>query len=146
MQYLSQFRLFIDNQCNIYSTNANGQIYALPWGKGGTKGKYYKVTYYPVDENWNRLPHKGKQSKAFVHRIIATAFVPNPENKPTVDHANRDTHDNRPENLRWATRKEQQANRAVSDMCKLKYGVRWSEDKAKYRQQYGKTYRLRNVG
>lgn len=132
MQYVKKFGLFIDNDCNIYSTTKSGRIYALPFGKGGINGKYYKVAYYPVDENWNRLPHDGRQKKAYVHIVIATAFIANPDNKETVDHINRDTHDNRPENLRWATRSEQQQNRGCMDASKAKYGVSRSEDRKEY--------------
>lgn len=145
MKYVKEFGVFIDNNCNIYSVDRNDRIYALPWGMGGTKGKYYKVAYYPVDENWNRLPHTGKQRKAFVHRIIATAFIPNPENKPTVDHANRDTHDCRPSNLRWFTRAEQQHNRAVSEASYAKYGVHLYEDKRAYNRAYYAEYKIRKA-
>ena len=46
-----------------------------------------------------------------VHRAVATAFLPNPDNHPTVDHININPQDNRVENLRWASVKTQCLNR-----------------------------------
>ena len=48
----------------------------------------------------------GKSKKFLVHRLLALHFIPNPENKPCIDHINGIKHDNRLENLRWLTNKE----------------------------------------
>jgi hypothetical protein len=54
----------------------------------------------------------GKQGHSErVNRLVALAYLPNPENKPTVDHINRNRSDNSVKNLRWATWEEQAKNK-----------------------------------
>jgi hypothetical protein len=59
------------------------------------------------------LSKKGKTKKAYIHQLVIEAFKgPNPDRKIySVDHINRNRQDNRPENLRYATVKEQAQNR-----------------------------------
>lgn len=64
-------------------------------------------------KNSSKMPHlyidarkNGCRTKLYIHRLVALAFIPNPENKPCIDHINTIRHDNRIENLRWATYKE----------------------------------------
>ena len=67
-----------------------------------------------------------------VHRLVAKAFIPNPDNKPQVDHINRIRTDNRVENLRWATAKENSRNSNHQTMIdafgKTKGISEWAED------------------
>ena len=69
------------------------------------KSRIIKSGYVIIDLNKNC--HK---KTYYVHRLVAETFIPNTENKPEVDHINTDKTDNRVENLRWATRKDNQNN------------------------------------
>lgn len=56
------------------------------------------------------LSNNGYKKFYLVHVLIAQAFIPNPENKPFIDHINTIKDDNRIENLRWVTAHENMTN------------------------------------
>lgn len=68
--------------------------------------KNSRTGYNYVDLRWRM--QGGRNTK--VARLVATAFVPNPENKPCVDHINTIRDDDRATNLRWCTRSENMNN------------------------------------
>ena len=48
-----------------------------------------------------------------VHRLVALAFIPNLENKPHIDHIDRNRSNNKIDNLRWSTQSENNSNRCT---------------------------------
>lgn len=82
----------------------------IPFMKKGRILKYELDKYgYPVVTLC-----KDSKTKTFkIHRLVALAFVPNPEGLPQIDHINNKKYDNRPENLRWCTTQQNSAWRSA---------------------------------
>jgi len=79
------------------------------------------------------LSNDGKKKWFRIHRLVAQAYIPNPENKREVDHIDRDKSNNHFSNLRWATRSENTQNTGVSKDNKL--GIKnicWNKHKKRY--------------
>jgi hypothetical protein len=80
------------NEEGIVINNVTGKMMAAHYHKDG-----YRKLVLPID---------GQQKHQFVHRLVAIAFLPNPENKPMVNHIDGVRDNNHLSNLEWVTAKE----------------------------------------
>ena len=86
--------------------NGNGyQKVAVPTNIVAKANNQNKLNVY-YNEHGKRLKIKTE----YVHRLVALAFIPNPENKPEVDHIDTDRANNFVDNLRWVTESENSLN------------------------------------
>lgn len=65
---------------------------------------------------------KGQAILFRMHRLVAMAFIPNPENKSSVNHKNGIKTDNNHSNLEWMTIQENNEHAINNDLIKIRYG------------------------
>jgi hypothetical protein len=107
-------------------SNKEGRIRSVKTGKILKPGKD-KYGYSHV-----ALCKDGKTSRFQVHRLVATMFIPNPNNKPVVNHKDENPSNNSADNLEWVTQKEN-----------LNYGT--AQQRRSEAIKGGKNYKARKV-
>jgi len=99
----------IEGYEGYYQVSNLGEIKSLE--RVTIQGKLLKEKLIKSSDNHNKylyvsLFKDGNRKAVGVHRLVAQAFIPNPENKPQVNHIDENTMNNNSENLEWVTGKE----------------------------------------
>ena len=99
-----------------YQISNLGRIKSLKWGKERilTPRKNFKG-YMQIHIRVN-----GKDKVIKVHRLVAEAFIPNPDNKPQVNHIDGNKENNTSLNLEWCTNSENQLHAYKNGLQKYK--------------------------
>lgn len=89
---------------NYYMVSSMGNVKSLGYSKrpAQTKRQYLLKNGYLQARIWLN----GKVAQIGTHRLVAIAFIPNPDKKSQVNHINGVKADNRAENLEWSTQAE----------------------------------------
>lgn len=117
----------IEGYENLYQVSNMGRVRS--YDKIDSMGRYVKgrlLSLTPDKDGYLHasLSKNGNNKKYKVHRLVCKAFIPNPENKSEIDHINGDKTDNRVENLKWCTHKENMNNPLTLDIFKYRVGVK----------------------
>lgn len=80
-------------------------------------GRIFKRLDPPVSSGGYKFVRIGDKSHP-LHRVIASAFIPNPENKPEVNHIDGNKANNAVSNLEWVTRTENMKHAKENGLCK----------------------------
>ena len=97
---------------NLYEVGENGDVKSLPHTKINNKGYLCKTKVRilkPQKRNnylFVRLCKQGQKKMFSIHRLVAEAFIPNPQNKPYVNHIDGNRFNNCVDNLEWVTSNE----------------------------------------
>lgn len=107
----------IPNYKNLYQVSNLGNVKSLPKGDGnGNRERLLKLEVCAKNHtSYHRVTlSKGGIVKRFlVHQLVAQAFIPNPDNKPLVNHIDNNGQNNTTSNLVWCTHAENMQHSSI---------------------------------
>ena len=105
-----------------YATTKDWRIWSYPkkWS-WWHKWKFIKQFIKPDNYKSVRLYNSDSHKRHSVHRLVAMAWLPNPENKPTVNHKDWNKQNNNLNNLEWATHSENTIHSFVTNIRKRRW-------------------------
>ena len=143
-----------------YLVSNTGKIKSLNYKRLGIE-KELKQTINDRGYPCVFISKNGKYKKILIHQAVAKAFIPNPENKPQVNHIDGDKTNNNVNNLEWCTASEnikqayknglrgKQVGNTYKKRCELaiEYIEKHTEniDRGKYYEDYVETYYLLKI-
>lgn len=130
---------YITRSGYVYSTRGN-EIKRLKPSKQGSGIPYW---------GYSLMNPQGKKQQAYLHRLIAEAFVPNPNSVNVVDHIDGNRLNNHPKNLRWTTPRGNQANRVDRREGRTRSpfpGVTWSKRMNKWHARFAYNRKTVHLG
>lgn len=91
-----------------YEVSSMGRVRSLPNRERSTRNRIVVLRPYVGDDGYPFVTiwRNGKKRKCTIHRLVAGAFIPNPEDKPQVNHIDGNKDNNRVSNLEWVTAAE----------------------------------------
>lgn len=108
----------------VMEINRDGQIRQKEMKIRGTW--HYDVLRKPSQSRggycYINVAWKGKKKNHYIHRLVASTFIPNPENKPFVNHIDGNKENNTVQNLEWVTASENSTHAVKNGLVKVPVG------------------------
>lgn len=123
----------VDERGNVFSIVSDAHRRARILKQYPNENGYMKVNLYDL---------QGKCKKKYVHRLVAEAFIPNPDNKSNINHKDCNVKNNIVENLEWCTQSENvsycvRLGRHNNSFTTVVDGISYESERAASRAIYG---------